>query len=149
MLREIPLPCCVPELLQIAEAHVPHGLVSATAWERLHSISDPLPPVAAATPGVAATPTPPPTDPVETAVAAGMPVAPAVGDEAAPPMAPAELTLTEVASDDDLFNDPNLEIARLTSGEMREIVVPVEIGDDPRTTRRFRLSFKLRLDPVD
>ena len=46
VLRDIPLPCRVPELLQVAEAHVPHGLVYAAAWERLRSISDPLPPVA-------------------------------------------------------------------------------------------------------
>ena len=62
---------------------------------------------------------------------------------------PAELTLTEVAEDDDLFCDPNLEVARMASGETREIVVPVEVGDSDTGLRRYRLSLKLRLDPVD
>jgi len=71
------------------------------------------------------------------------------GDAAGESMEPAELTLTEVAEDDDLFNDPNLEVARLASGEAREIVIPVEVGDEASGCRRYKLSLKLRLDSVD
>ena len=49
-------------------------------------------------------------------------------DESLEAESSAELTLTEVAEDDDLFCDPNLEVARMAAGEMREIVVPVEVG---------------------
>jgi signal recognition particle receptor subunit beta len=61
----------------------------------------------------------------------------------------AEITLTEAASDDDLFDDPNLEVARLAAGEIREIIVPVEVGDAETGVRRYKLGLKLRLDPVD
>jgi hypothetical protein len=61
----------------------------------------------------------------------------------------AELELTEAASDDDLFQDPDLEVARLATGQAREIVIPVEVGDEQTGTRRFKLSLRLRLDPVD
>jgi hypothetical protein len=61
----------------------------------------------------------------------------------------AEVTLTEAASDDDLFEDPNLEVARLAAGEIREIIVPVEVGNAETGVRRYKLGLKLRLDPVD
>jgi len=59
-----------------------------------------------------------------------------------------EVLLTEVASDDELFEDPSLEVARLGGGEQREILVPVQIGEGA-TARRFKLSIRLRLDPID
>jgi hypothetical protein len=59
-----------------------------------------------------------------------------------------EVLLTEVASSDDLFNDPGLDIARLGAGEQREILVPVQLGEG-REARRFKLSIRLRLDPAD
>ena len=143
-------PPAVP-VASFADAEIDELMAEAASDESLPPVdeapqpaaAEPMPAPAAAVARVAAP------DPDEVAVVAGMPVEPVVASPVAPEMAPAELTLTEAASDDDLFNDPNLEIARLTSGEMREIVVPIEIGDDPETTRRFRLSFKLRLDPVD
>jgi mutual gliding-motility protein MglA len=57
-------------------------------------------------------------------------------------------TLTEVASNDDLFADPSLEIAKLADGQAREIVVPVLLGDGV-SARRFKLAIRLRLDAVD
>jgi signal recognition particle receptor subunit beta len=60
----------------------------------------------------------------------------------------AAVLLTEAASDDELFNDPSLEVARLASGEAREIVVPVMVGEGPEA-RRFKLSVVLRLDATD
>lgn len=59
-----------------------------------------------------------------------------------------ELRLTEVATDDDLFSDPTLEIAHLTDGEAREIIVPVMLGDGPHA-KRFKLAIRLRLHAVD
>ncbi len=56
--------------------------------------------------------------------------------------------LTEAVEDDDLFADPDLEVARLTGGDAREIVVPVVVGEGG-DARRFRLSITLRLDPAD
>jgi hypothetical protein len=84
-----------------------------------------------------------PEPPVMPPVAAAPPAAPR-------PLAPepAELTLTQVASDDDLFDDPNLEVARLAAGETREIVIPVEVGDTATGVRRYKLSVRLRLDTV-
>jgi len=61
----------------------------------------------------------------------------------------AEVTLTEVACDDDLFNDPNLEIAQLSAGQTREIVIPIEVAAADSAVRRFKLALKLRLDSVD
>jgi hypothetical protein len=74
-----------------------------------------------------------------------------VEEAAAPPPVTeqTEVTLTEVASDDDLFGDPNLEVAQLAAGQAREIVIPVEVGDRGAGVRRYKLSLKLRLDPVD
>jgi signal recognition particle receptor subunit beta len=62
---------------------------------------------------------------------------------------PTEITLTEVAGDDELFNDPSLEVARMAAGEAREIIIPVEVGDERTGMRRYKLALKLRLDPVD
>ena len=59
-----------------------------------------------------------------------------------------ELRLTEVATDDDLFSDPTLEIAHLTDGEAKEIIVPVMLGDGPHA-KRFKLAIRLRLHAVD
>jgi hypothetical protein len=58
------------------------------------------------------------------------------------------VVLTELASDRDLFEDPDVEVARLDSIEDREIVVPVEVGEGSEK-RRFKLSIRLHLDPVD
>jgi signal recognition particle receptor subunit beta len=65
-----------------------------------------------------------------------------------PPRRDAEVRLTEVAADAELFRDPSLEIARLAAGEGREIVVPVELGSG-NAVKRFKLSLKLTLTPVD
>ncbi len=67
--------------------------------------------------------------------------------------APAELLesdvlLTEVASDEDLFSDPSLEIAELAAGQSREILVPVMLGEGA-AARRYRLAIRMRLDPVE
>jgi signal recognition particle receptor subunit beta len=59
-----------------------------------------------------------------------------------------DLTLTEVASNDDLFSDPSLEIAQLADGQAREIIVPVMLGEGV-SVRRFKLAIRLRLDAVD
>jgi len=58
------------------------------------------------------------------------------------------LVLTEVVGDDELFNDPSLEVAHLAGGEAREIVVPVMIGEGA-SAKRYKLSIRLRLDDVD
>jgi hypothetical protein len=63
--------------------------------------------------------------------------------------APAQPTLTEVVGDDELFEDPSLEIARMAAGQEREIVIPVELKEGEQAVRRFKLSIKLRLDGVD
>ncbi len=44
--------------------------------------------------------------------------------------------------------EPTVDVTRLTTNESREITVPVELKDG-KAVRRFRLSIKLRLDPVD
>jgi hypothetical protein len=72
---------------------------------------------------------------------------------AAPPAAPEPaaddaIVLTEVAGTSDLFDDPSLEIAQLAPGEAREIVVPVQLGEGA-AVRRFALSIRLRLEPVE
>jgi hypothetical protein len=59
-----------------------------------------------------------------------------------------DMRLTEVASDDDLFTDPTLEVAHLTNGEAKEIIVPVMLGDGPHA-KRFKLAIRLRLNVVD
>ncbi len=70
------------------------------------------------------------------------------GDRASAERTDANLRLTEVASDDDLFSDPSLEVAQMASGETREILVPVMLGDGA-SARRFKLAIRLRLDPVE
>ena len=60
----------------------------------------------------------------------------------------AAVVLTEIASDEDLFEDPHLQVARLASGQAQEIVVPVELREG-EAIRKFKLSVTLRLDPVD
>lgn len=59
-----------------------------------------------------------------------------------------DVLLTEVASDEDLFSDPSLEIAQLAAGETREILVPVMLGAGA-SARRFKLAIRLRLDPIE
>ena len=54
----------------------------------------------------------------------------------------------EVVEDQDLFQDPSIDVARMAAGEEREILVPVEVGEGA-ALRRFKLSVRLRLDPVD
>jgi mutual gliding-motility protein MglA len=58
------------------------------------------------------------------------------------------VVLEEVAKPQDLFEDPGLDVARLRAGEAREILVPVEIVEGA-AVRRFKLSVRLRLDPLD
>src|SRR5262245_37829510 len=60
----------------------------------------------------------------------------------------ADILLTDVASDADLFSDPSLEIAQLADGQTREIVVPVLLGEGA-SARRFKLAIRLRLDALD
>ena len=67
---------------------------------------------------------------------------------AAPPAQPeGAVTLTQVASDHELFDDPGLEVARVEVGSEREIVIPVELGQGG-DVRRFKLSVKLCLDKL-
>lgn len=85
----------------------------------------------------------------------GTPTAPQASHGGTPKQQPtqngsaAEITLSESASDEDLFDDPNLEVARLSTGETTEIVIPVEVGSEAVGFRRFKLSLKLNLDAVD
>jgi signal recognition particle receptor subunit beta len=77
----------------------------------------------------------------------------ASSDERETPMGVSEragsgVVLTEVVDDASLFEDPNLEIATLDPGQAREIVVPVQLGEGV-DMRRFKLSIRLRLDPLD
>ena len=67
---------------------------------------------------------------------------------AEPELEDAPHRLTEVADDDDLFQDPDLEIVRLDAGGVTEVVIPVEIGQG-ETRQRFKLSLNLRLDRSD
>jgi hypothetical protein len=71
-----------------------------------------------------------------------------VPDTAAIDSPESDVLLTEVASDEDLFSDPSLEIARLAEGQAREIIVPVMLGEGP-SARRYKLAIRLRLDAVD
>lgn len=59
-----------------------------------------------------------------------------------------EVLLTAVASHDDLFSDPSLEVAHLTDGQTREIIVPVMLGEGA-SARRFKLAIRLRLDEAE
>jgi hypothetical protein len=56
--------------------------------------------------------------------------------------------LNEIADDAEIFDDPGLEVATLAAGDARDIIVPLEIRSGAET-RRFKLSVRLRLDPVD
>jgi hypothetical protein len=95
-------------------------------------------------------------EPVEEAARPGSeePAAPTPAAAAPPEEKPAErvddetVLLSEVARDEDLFRDPTLEVATLATGEAREILVPVELRDGA-AVRRFKLSVRLRLDPLD
>jgi signal recognition particle receptor subunit beta len=63
---------------------------------------------------------------------------------------PAELPrLTDAVQDTDLFEAPGLDVARLTAGEDREIVIPLEVEQSDRTVQRFKLSIRLRMEPID
>jgi hypothetical protein len=67
-----------------------------------------------------------------------------------PPMpVESEVRLTRVVEDQALFDDPGLDVARMEAGQEREIVVPVEVTHEDSEPRRFKLSIRLRLDPVD
>jgi len=57
--------------------------------------------------------------------------------------------VTEVLSGTDLFQDPSLEIAHLAAGQQREIVIPVQIAGEGESFKRYKLSLRLKLDPVD
>jgi len=59
-----------------------------------------------------------------------------------------DVRLTEVASDEDLFADPSLEVAHLIDGDTREIIVPVILGEGA-SARRFKLAVRLRFDAVE
>ena len=61
----------------------------------------------------------------------------------------AELTLTDALEDSELFEDPALDVARLGGHTSREIVVPVELEGEAGSLRRYKLSIRLQLDPVD
>jgi signal recognition particle receptor subunit beta len=86
----------------------------------------------------------------------GSPVFESVGTEsdllsvglAAEPVDGRSVRLTEALGDRDLFDDPTLEVARLLAGDVREIVIPLQVGDEASAPRRYKLSLKLRLDPV-
>jgi signal recognition particle receptor subunit beta len=77
--------------------------------------------------------------------------APAPRVEARNTVAPSsehDVTLTDVASDEDLFADPSLEIAHMAPGQTREILVPVMLGEGT-SARKFKLAIRLRLDPIE
>jgi len=65
------------------------------------------------------------------------------------PGADAEITLTDALEDRAFFEDAGLDVARLGGGTSREIVVPVEVESGEGAVRRYKLSIRLRLDPVD
>ena len=68
--------------------------------------------------------------------------------DAAAEQAQDEVVLTDVASDQALFEEPGLDVTAVNPGEQREIVIPVELGEGCGK-RRFKLSILLRLDAVD
>lgn len=57
--------------------------------------------------------------------------------------------LTDAVQDTELFEAPGLDVARLTAGEEREIVIPLEVEESDRTVQRFKLSIRLRMEPID
>jgi len=81
--------------------------------------------------------------PAVEAVLPDLSAAPAVD---APPEQPA--TLSELSNDRDLFEDPGLDVARLSRGEEQEIEIPIELADGD-AVRRYKLALRVRMDPVD
>jgi signal recognition particle receptor subunit beta len=60
------------------------------------------------------------------------------------------VTLTDALSDHELFSDPGLEVAQLqAAGEVREIVIPVELLQAGALPGRYKLSIRLRLEPIE
>ena len=57
--------------------------------------------------------------------------------------------LTDAVQDRELFEESGLDVARLAAGEEREIVVPLEVEESDRTVQRFKLSIRLRMEPID
>ena len=76
------------------------------------------------------------------------PVLSAAGDGEVPPRLGTEILLTELAEGASLFSDPDLDVAQLEPGGVREIVVPVEMASGG-ANRRFSLSVRLTLTPVE
>jgi signal recognition particle receptor subunit beta len=76
---------------------------------------------------------------------------PPVASTPPPPVEPTDAMpdLTEVVGDRDMFDDPSIDVARMVAGEEREIVVPLEIEEPDKTVQRFKLSIRLRMDPVE
>ncbi len=56
--------------------------------------------------------------------------------------------LQDALTDAELFADPSLEVARLVPGVEREILIPVEVGQQGAEMRRFKLRVLLRVDNV-
>jgi len=71
-----------------------------------------------------------------------------VGVEATPAEGES-VRLTDVVSDSELFEDPNLEVAQLAAGEEREILIPVQVGEAGTDMRRYKLRVTLRLDRAE
>jgi hypothetical protein len=71
------------------------------------------------------------------------------GPEVEPQAPAAEVALTDALGDRALFEDPDLDVARLTREASRQIVIPVELEGEKGAVRRYKLSIRLRLDPVD
>jgi hypothetical protein len=42
-----------------------------------------------------------------------------------------------------------VDVARLVAGEEREIVIPLEVEETDRSVQRFKLSIRLRMEPID
>ena len=57
--------------------------------------------------------------------------------------------LTDAVRDTELFETSGLDVARLAAGEEREIVIPLEVEESDRTVQRFKLSIRLRMEPID
>ena len=57
--------------------------------------------------------------------------------------------LTETVQDSDLFDGAGVDVTRLAAGEEREIVVPLEVEEPDSTVQRFKLSIRLRMEPID
>jgi hypothetical protein len=60
-----------------------------------------------------------------------------------------EVVLTEVVGDQELFEDPTIEVTRLDAGSGNEIIVPIEVAGEDGARQRFKLCIRLRLDPVE